>query len=144
VTEPVETEGLRFVRSLIDSRQPLSPMAELFRTAVTDASAGAVTLASRPDANANSRRGSIHGGVVCTLLDTAMVLAAVTCLERVGDFSTVDLSVHFMRSAPAGDRVFTTYAEVLRPGSRITFVQGRCEDDAGRVLATATGSVLVG
>jgi uncharacterized protein (TIGR00369 family) len=119
-------------------------MAQLFGTEVVAAEVGSVTLTSHPGTNANSRRGTIHGGVVCTLLDTAMVLAAVTCLDRVGDFSTVDLSVHFMRSATAGEQTFTTYADVVRPGSRITFVQGRCEDGDGRVLAIATGSVLVG
>ena len=119
-------------------------MARLFRTEVVAVDLGTVTLESRPGPEANSRRGTIHGGVVCTLLDTALVLAAVTCLEEVGDFSTVDLNVHFMRSAAAGDGVFATHAEVLRPGSRVTFVQARCDDAEGRVLAVATGSVLVG
>lgn len=141
MTEP---EGLLFVRNLIASHEPPSPMAQMFGTEVVAADEGHVTLVSRPGANANSRRGTIHGGVICTLLDTAVVLAAVTCCDPVRSYTTVDLTTHFMRSATAGEQDFTTYAEVLKPGARISFVQGRVEDAEGRVLATATASVFVG
>jgi uncharacterized protein (TIGR00369 family) len=137
-------EGLAFVRQLIDSHEPPSPMAQMFNTEVVAADEGRVTLRSRPGENANSRRGTIHGGVVCTLLDTAAVLAALTCCDPIRSYSTVDLTTHFMRSATAGEQDFTTYAEVLKPGARISFVQGRVEDAEGRVLATATASVFVG
>ena len=143
-TEPGETEGLTFVRRLVDNHEPPSPMAELFQTSAVAAGPGTVTLVSTPGPHAFSRAGRIHGGVMCTLLDTAIVLAAITTCAEIKSYSTVDLSVHFMRPVPAGEVTLTTHAEVLKPGSRITFVQARVEDPDGTLLASATGSVFVG
>jgi uncharacterized protein (TIGR00369 family) len=139
-----ETEGLAFVRRLVENHEPPSPMAELFQTSVVAAEAGVVTLESRPGPHAFSRAGRIHGGVLCTLLDTAIVLAAITCRTEIRSYSTVDLAVHFMRPVPLGEVTLRTVADVLKPGSRLTFAQARVEDADGTLLATATGSVFVG
>ena len=90
------------------------------------------------------RRGGVHGGVLATLLDTALVLAAVTALEDVEDFSTVELSIHYLRPIPAETPVLLTRSELLKAGRRLSFARARVEDVAGTVYATATGTVAVG
>jgi uncharacterized protein (TIGR00369 family) len=143
-SESAESEGLTFVRRLVENHEPPSPMAELFQTSAVAAGPGTVTLVSSPGPHAFSRAGRIHGGVLCTLLDTAIVLAAITSCAEIRSYSTVDLSVHFMRPVPAGEVTLTTYAEVLKAGARLTFAQARVEDADGTLLASATGSVFVG
>lgn len=119
-------------------------MAELFGTTVTAASVGAVTLTSRPGPQAMSRRGGVHGGVLATFLDTALVLAALTSVEEVSTYSTVELSVHFLRPVPPQLDVLVTQGELLRAGRRLSFAQARVEDEAGTVYAVSTGTVAVG
>jgi len=135
---------LRLVRAFIDGDEPPSAVAELFGTTVTAASVGSVTLTSRPGPQAMSRRGSVHGGVVATFLDTALVLAVLTSLEQVDAYSTVEFSVHYLRPIPPGLDVLVTHGELLRAGRRLSFAQARVEDQAGTVYATATGTVAVG
>lgn len=119
-------------------------MAELFGTSVTAASVGAVTLTSCPGPQAMSRRGGVHGGVLATFLDTALVLAALTAVEEVSVYSTVEFSVHFLRPVPPDVVVLLTHAELVKAGRRLSFAQARVEDAAGTVFATATGTVAVG
>ncbi|GAB3263831.1 PaaI family thioesterase [Nocardioides dilutus] len=135
---------MRLVQALIEADEPPSPVAKLFGTTIVEASVGSVTLTSTPGPDAMSRRGGVHGGVVATLLDTALVLAAVTALDTVDDFSTVELSIHYLRPVPADVTVLLTRAEVLKAGRRLSFCQARVEDAAGTVFATATGTVAVG
>ena len=118
-------------------------MAELFGTTVTAASAGEVTLTSRPGPQAMSRRGGVHGGVLATFLDTALVLAALTAVEKVGVYSTVEFSVHYLRPVPPELDVLVTRAELLKAGRRLSFAQARVESPDGTVYATATGTVAV-
>lgn len=135
---------MRLVQALIEAAEPPSPVAKLFNTTVVTAEVGAVTLSSHPGPDAMSRRGGVHGGVLATLLDTALVLAAVTGAEKVDTYSTVELSVHYLRPVPPGPVELTTVAGLLKAGRRLSFAQARVEGADGTVFATATGTVAVG
>ena len=132
------------MQALIDGAEPPSPVAALFGTTVTAATVGAVTLTSRPGPHAMSRRGGVHGGVLATFLDTALVLAALTAVEEVAVYSTVEFSVHYLRPVPPELEELVTKAELLKGGRRLSFTQARVEDADGTVFATATGTVAVG
>ncbi len=119
-------------------------MARLFGTAVTAATVGSVTLTSHPGPQAMSRRGGVHGGVLATFLDTALVLAALTAVEKVEAYSTVELSVHYLRPVPADVDVLVTHGSVLKAGRRLSFAEARVEGPDATVYATATGTVAVG
>ena len=70
----------------------------------------------------------VHGGMVTTLLDTAMGGACWTVLEENESFLTADLRVEFMRSARPG---------TLRAEGRVVQRRRRVEPDESRSLDRA-------
>ena len=77
----------------------------------------------------------IHGGLVATLLDTAMGGACWSTLENGETFLTADLHVEFLRSARPG--TLRAEGKVVHRTTRVVFCAGELYDAAGEHLASA-------
>jgi len=77
----------------------------------------------------------VHGGLVATLLDTAMGGACWTVLGDDETFLTADLHVEFLRSARPG--LLRADARVVHRTKRVVFCAGELHDAAGVHLASA-------
>ena len=75
----------------------------------------------------------VHGGLISTLLDTAMGGACWTTLADDESFLTADLRVEFMRSARPGTLRAT--GQVVRRTKRVAFCAAELFDEDGRLVA---------
>lgn len=83
----------------------------------------------------------VHGGLVTTLLDTAMGGATWTVLGPTEVFLTADLRVEFQRACPMGP--LTATGTVVRRTSRVVFAAAQLHDPQGRVVAESRATQLV-
>jgi uncharacterized protein (TIGR00369 family) len=77
----------------------------------------------------------VHGGLVATLLDTAMGGACATVLEEGESFLTADLRVEFLRAARPG--LVRAEGRVVRRTKRVVFCSAELHDAEGAHLASA-------
>jgi uncharacterized protein (TIGR00369 family) len=77
----------------------------------------------------------VHGGLVGTVLDTAMGGACATVLEDGESFLTADLRVEFIRAARPG--LLRAEGRVVRKTRRVVFCSAELYDTAGVHLASA-------
>jgi uncharacterized protein (TIGR00369 family) len=77
----------------------------------------------------------VHGGLVATLLDTAMGGACFSILEEGETFLTADLNVEFFRPARPG--VLRADGRVVHRATRMVFCAAELRDPAGEQLAGA-------
>jgi uncharacterized protein (TIGR00369 family) len=81
-----------------------------------------------------------HGGVIMTLLDVAMAMAARTSSNHQGGAMTVDMSLNFLR--PASGRV-VAQGRVLRGGRSLIFCEGEAHDASGQLVAKSLGTFML-
>jgi uncharacterized protein (TIGR00369 family) len=77
----------------------------------------------------------VHGGLVGTVLDTAMGGACATVLDDGESFLTADLRVEFLRSARPG--LLRAEGRVVRKTRRVAFCAADLYDSDGTHLASA-------
>ena len=81
--------------------------------------------------------GTLHGGVLATLADTAVAFALATNFDGKMGFATTDLTIHFLRRARTG---VLARARILKKGQRVNVGEVQIVDEGGqevaRVLAT--------
>lgn len=77
----------------------------------------------------------VHGGMVATLLDTAMGGACWTLLDRDEVFLTSNLNVEFIRSARPG--LLRGEGKVVSRTKRAVFCSAELFDESGKLLAAA-------
>lgn len=78
-----------------------------------------------------------HGGVVMTLLDVAMAVAARASRNHAGGVMTVEMSVSFLRSATGR---IVAEGRVLRGGRSLFFCEAEARDESGEMVAKSLGT----
>lgn len=127
------------IKSLRKSLQ-LVPFAQLLGLKFVRVERGAVTirLGVRDDLKQNN--GTLHGGALATLLDTASAFAVITLLSDGETTATVNLSVSYLQSIKRGQVIAA--ARVLKAGRRLLSVAVDVKDTQGRLLATALSTFV--
>lgn len=141
--EPVSTtSGLDALRSRLSGGPPVAAASLLGMRAVT-VEHGTVAFACEAEPRFANPMGTVHGGIIATLLDSALGCAVLSVLPPDTAYTTLGLEVKYLRSVPldAGELVAT--GTVVHAGRRQATAEGRLTDRDGRLLATATTTCLV-
>ena len=85
--------------------------------------------------------GTVHGGVIMSLLDVALCTAARTLHPESVGVITINLSASFI-DAGGGAKLYAD-ARVLKDGRSMSFVEGEAKNEDGTLVAKATATVRV-
>jgi uncharacterized protein (TIGR00369 family) len=135
--------GLEYLQAMIDGEIPAPPIASHINLEVVSVKTGEAVMAATPDESHYNPIGSVHGGFVATLLDSVCGCAVQTTLPAGTAYTSLDLSVNFLRGLTSETGRVIATGRVTKPGSRAAFVEADIRDAAGRLLATATSTCLV-
>ena len=135
--------GLEAMRAIRDGVLPPPPIAMLMRMSIHDLEEGRVEFGCAVDESVYNPIGVVHGGLVCTLLDTVVGCAVHTTLPQGVGYTSIELKVNYLRSVHDTSGPLRAIGRVVKPGSRVAFAEGEVRDAADRVVATASGSLLV-
>jgi uncharacterized protein (TIGR00369 family) len=139
----VDRSGLDFVRAIIDGELPPPPIALTMDFTVAEADKGHVVLTSRVQEWQYNPIGTVHGGVYATLLDSATGLALQTSLPPGTKWTTLDLTVKYLRGMSPDSGTVRTIGSIAHLGRRTALAEARMYDEQDRLLATATSSLLI-
>jgi len=78
-----------------------------------------------------------HGGVIMTMLDVAMAMAARSAHSAGQGVATIEMKTSFMRPAEGQLRALGTVSHAT---STLAFCSGELFDDHGKLCASATGT----
>lgn len=82
-----------------------------------------------------------HGAVPFALMDTAMGAAVMSVVDDDKRCATIEVHTRFHRGARSGRLI--AEAVVVTAGRRVIHLEARTTDDAGRLVASSTGSFAV-
>jgi len=85
--------------------------------------------------------GTVHGGVIMSLLDVALCTAARTLHPESVGVITINLSTSFI-GAGNGAKLYAE-ARVLKDGRSLSFVEGEAQNADGTLVAKAVATVRV-
>lgn len=135
--------GLDYLKAMVAEEIPAAPIASHIDMKLLDVGPGTVTFECQPDESHYNPIGTVHGGLVCTLLDSALGCATQTTLPAGTGYTSIEIKVNYLRPVHAGNGPLTCVGTVTKPGSRVAFAEGVVTDAAGKEVATASGSVLI-
>ena len=135
--------GLEYLRKMRDGELPGAPIASHINMRPTDVDEGTVTFVCHPDESHFNPLGTVHGGVMCTLLDSVVGCAAHTLLPAGVAYTSIELKVNYLRPVHPENAPLTATGRVVKAGRRVSFAEGEVTDASGNVVATASGSLLI-
>ncbi len=87
--------------------------------------------------------GGVHGGVISTLLDTAAACAVHSTLAVGEMYTSLDLTVKFLRPVTVDSGLLVCEGTVLQRGRRTALAQAELKDGHGKVVAHAISSCMI-
>ncbi len=135
--------GLEAMRAIADGRLPGAPIAALMRMRPVRVEEGTVVFECTPDESHYNPIGMVHGGLVCTLLDSVLGCAVQTTLPQGLGYTSLEIKVSYLAAVHAHSGVLTATGRVTKPGKRVAFAEGEVLDASGRTVASATSTLLV-
>lgn len=143
-SEAARTEGgLALMRRILNGELPRAPIARTLGFDLVEVDDGRAVFAGDPALWQYNPIGTVHGGVLATLLDSATGCAVHTKLPPGRAYTTTDISVRFLRPVTAETGRVTCTGEVVTMGRRTALAEARLTDANGRLLAHATSGCLV-
>jgi uncharacterized protein (TIGR00369 family) len=135
--------GVQQLRALMTSgRRPGIAVTLGFNLVEVD-EAGFAAFEGVPDENAYNPLGTVHGGYAATLLDSACGCAVHAMLAPGQGFTTLELKVAYHKAMTRQTGKVRAEGRVLSFGRRAAFSEAKLLDASGRLLASATSTLLV-
>jgi uncharacterized protein (TIGR00369 family) len=135
--------GIDLLRAISAGEVPPPPIAVLLGMDLPHVEPGRAVFTMDAGEHLYNPIGSVHGGALATLLDSALGCAVHSMLPAEVGFTTVDLAVTYLRPVTRDTGRLTCEAEVVHSGRKIATARAQIVDDDGRLYATATTTCLI-
>ena len=139
-----EMTGLEFMRAYRDGAMPAPPIAVTVGFDLVEADEGRTVFTCEPGEHHYNLIGSVHGGLVATLIDSATGTAVHTTLAKGELYGTVNLSVDMLRPVSEKTGLLRTEGTVVHRGRRIAIATAEVKSDAdGKVYARGQATCMI-
>lgn len=135
--------GLAYWRAVADGQFPPPPIGELMRMGVAEVEKGRIAFTFTPDGSMYNPLGVVHGGAMCTLLDTVTGCALHTTLPQGRGYTSIEIKVNYLKAVSEASGPLLAVGQVVKAGSRVGFTEAQMTDASGALVATATSTLLV-
>ena len=135
--------GLEYLQGIVAGRFPPPPIASLVDSRLVAVADGEAVFRCIPDAAFLNPLGLVHGGLLCTLMDSAMGVAVQTKLPASTGAASIELKVSFLKPLPYDGSELEVRGRALRVGRRVAFAEGHAYDPQGVLVGHATSSLSI-
>jgi uncharacterized protein (TIGR00369 family) len=135
--------GLDFLQSVVRGEVSGPPIAHLIGFHLSEVANGRVVFTCEPHESHYNPLGSVHGGVVATLLDSAMGCAVHSTLPAGRFYTTLEIKVNYIRPVGVGNGLVRAIGETIHSGRQTATAEARLVDESGRLYAHGTTTCLV-
>ncbi|MEA2425871.1 MAG: hypothetical protein QOH13_2281 [Thermoleophilaceae bacterium] len=127
-------------RAIVAGDAEPPPVAKLIGFAMTEVEPGRAVFEMDAGRQHASPLGSVHGGIICDLVDGAMGVSHASLLEEGETFTTLELKINFMKPVWSGH--LRAEGKVIKAGRTIGLIEGRVTDESGSLVAYATSTCM--
>src|SRR5690554_374256 len=135
--------GLEFLKSIQEGKIPVPPVFETMGFEGSEVVKGKVSFSFEPKEFHYNPIGSVHGGVISTILDSAMGCTVHSILEKGYVFTTLELKVNFLKAVTHKSGRLTATGKLIHSGRSTALVEASLVDESGKVFAHGTSTCLI-
>ncbi len=136
--------GMEVFAAMGRGELPTPPiMATLGVERVVPVAEGEVNVFMVPQEYHYNPLGSVHGGVISTLLDTAAACAVHTTLPAGIAYTSLDLTARFLKPVTSASGMLRCVGRVLSRGRTTALGEAKLYDAADRLVAHATSTCMI-
>ena len=134
--------GVELLRLAIEGRAPIAPIAQTVGFDLVEVEEGRVVFEALPTKAVYNPLGTVHGGWMATVLDSACGCVVHSMLGANQTYTTLELKTVFHKALKA-DIPVRAVGRIVQMGRRAAFSEADLRGLDGKLYATATSTCLV-
>ena len=135
--------GLEIFQAMMRGEIPVPPISRTLDFTLVEVEPGRVQFQGRPQFAHYNPLGSVHGGWIATLLDSALACAVHSLLPAGKTYTTLELNVNYVKALTDKVPLVRAIGEIIYSGGRIGTSHGRLVGPDGTLFAHATTTCIV-
>ncbi|WP_131537912.1 PaaI family thioesterase [Pedobacter nototheniae] len=141
--EALKLSGLEYLQAMGDGKLPLPPLLYTLDFNVSELKPGEVVFEFTPQEFHYNPIGTVHGGVISAILDSAMGCSLHSLLPAGKGYTTLELKVNFLKAVTIKTGLLKTISKVINLGGRTALVEAQLVDANQTIYAHAVSTCLI-
>ncbi|MEU4192097.1 PaaI family thioesterase [Kribbella sp. NPDC026611] len=137
------TSGLEMLQAMRDGDLPAPPILQLVGATGFEVDEGKVTVFMPAAEFHYNPLGTVHGGIIATLLDTAAGCTVHSTLPAGVGYTSLDLMTRFIKPVTVDSGQLSCVGAIVSRGRRTAVAESHLYDERGKLLAHATSTCLI-
>ncbi len=141
--QALQMSGLEYIQAMKDKKIPAPPVMHTLDFDLRSIEAGKAVFSFIPSEFHYNPIGTVHGGVISTILDSALGCAVHSLLPAGKAYTTLELKVNFLKAITKNNGELTATGKVIHSGSKTALVEAQVTDAAGKIYAHSVSTCLI-
>ncbi|MBO9675663.1 MAG: PaaI family thioesterase [Sphingobacteriaceae bacterium] len=141
--EAMQMDGIAYLQAMSSNKLPLPPLLYTLDFSVSLIETGNVVFEFTPQEFHYNPIGTVHGGVITAILDSAMGCSVHSLLPAGKGYTTLELKVNFLKAITIKTGKLKTLGKVINLGGRTALVEAQLLDEHDTVYAHAVSTCLI-
>ncbi|HZQ37334.1 MAG TPA: PaaI family thioesterase [Dehalococcoidia bacterium] len=134
------TTAIERIHKFQSGELPSGPISELLGLEIISVDHGRLVIEMESGPEFANPMGTLHGGIITALADSAMGLAYASTLGESESFTTLELKINFLK--PVWNGRLTAEAQLKKGGSTVGLVECDVRDAGGSLVAFAVSTCM--
>ena len=135
--------GFDYLKAIKEGRINPPPIAMLVGYKLVEVDIGYAVFELEPDEYHYNPFATVHGGIISTILDSAMTASVLSSLNQGESCSTTEIKVNFIRPVTNKTGTLRCEARPIHLGKRLATTEGKLKDKNDNLYAHAVGTCLI-
>ena len=135
--------GIAYLQGIVEGKYPAAAIASTLDMQVESVEEGKVVFSLVPQEFHYNPIGTVHGGVFCTMLDSALACAIHSTLPAGTGYTSLELKVNFVRPLTINTGKVKAIGTLIHRGRSIATAEGKIVDEQGKLYAHATTTCML-
>jgi uncharacterized protein (TIGR00369 family) len=135
--------GAEFFRAMGNGQLPMPHIGETLEFWPVEWQVGRMVFQGTPHIGHYNPIGSVHGGWIAAILDSAVGCAVHSALPAGTGYTTIELKLNYVRAVTTKTGPLRAEGKVIHVGRQLATAEGRLHDARGKLYAHATTTCMV-
>ena len=135
--------GFDYLTAIKKGEAPASPLLHTLDFSIGEVEKGSVSFFFEPQEFHYNPNGSVHGGVITSILDSAMGCTLHSLLPKGMVYTTLELKINFLKMVHAKSGVLTASGKMIHLGNSTALVEAELTDESGKKYAYGVSTCML-
>lgn len=135
--------GMTYFEAIQNGELPGPPILNTLAFRLETIEAGRAVFSFEPQEFHYNPIGTVHGGVISTILDSAMGCSIHSLLEAGTGYTTLELKVNFLKAITIKTGLLRAVGKVIHSGSRTALVEAQLIDQNNAIYAHGVSTCMI-